>query len=222
MNPLHFFATVFLLASLAVLACKNDPQPADTTPAPDTLRAGPVARTGARTFAVTEGLVYWKGKKALGDTHAGTVEVSGGELLVNEGRLLGGQVALDMTTIAVTSLKDPGEQAELESHLRDSEFFDVKNFPSAEFKFDEALPSKTPHFNAVVTGRLTLKGKTNAVNIPVKLTIDGDELTAESPAFLINRTQWGVNFRSGVIGTAKDKLIEDVIPLSLKIKAKAR
>ncbi len=223
------FLRSFSIAALALVffySCKTDSKPApaaaDAKPRPDTIRTSPVPTEGARTFVVTEGLVYWQGKKTLGETHNGTIRVSGGELLVNQGTLLSGKVTLDMTSIAVVDLEDPGERTELESHLRDSEFFDVKNFPAAEFTFDEALPSKTENFNAVVTGQLTMKGKTSAVNIPVRLTISGDELVAESPAFLINRTLWGVSFRSGVLGTTKDKMIEDTVPLALKIKAKAK
>ncbi|MCC7505491.1 MAG: YceI family protein [Saprospiraceae bacterium] len=225
MISLRFVAGLTALLSLALFSCKNDPKTAaadtETLPKPDTIRITPVSTEGARTYTVTEGVVYWQGKKAVGDTHNGAIQVSGGELLVNQGQLLSGRITIDMKSISVSDIQDPRERGDLESHLRDTEFFDVKNYPSAEFSFDEALPSKTPNFNAVITGQLTMKGKSNAVNIPVRLDIKGDELTAESPAFLINRTQWGVNFRSGVLGTAKDKLIEDVVPLSLKIRAKA-
>lgn len=225
---MNFSLSILSAAALAVLvcfACRNDApaSPAESAVKPvDTLRLKPVPTEGARTFEVYEGVVHWEGKKTLGERHVGTIQVSGGQLLVNQGTLLSGQVTLDMGSLAVSDLKDPGERAEFESHLRGPDFFDVKNFPAAEFRFTETLPSKTPAFNAVVTGELTMKGKTNPVNIPVRLEIDGDELRAESPAFILNRTQWGVSFRSGVLGTAKDKMIDDSVPLSLKIRAKAK
>lgn len=224
MNSFRSFAALAALLVFAFPSCKNTSKPltTDAQPKPDTLRTAPAPTEGTRSFVVTEGIVNWRGKKSIGETHSGTIRVSGGELLINQGQLLSGHVTLDMNSIAVNDLEDPGERAELESHLRDSEFFDVKNFPTAEFTFDDALPNKTPNFNAVIIGQLTMKGKTNSVNIPVKLDINGDELVAESPAFLINRTLWGVSFRSGVLGTVKDKMIEDTVPLSLKIKAKAR
>ena len=62
-----------------------------------------------------------------------------------------------------------------------------------------------------------MKGKTKSVNIPVMLKINEDDLTAESATFPINRTDWGVNFRSGLLGTAKDKLINDVVTLGAGI-----
>lgn len=216
-----------LLCGIALFSCKNDPKTdisnvsANTPPRADTL---PVQQTpnsfGASVFTITEGLVYWSGRQAVGQTHTGTIQVSGGELLVKEGQLLRGKITLDMRSIGVTNMKDPGEKDVLESHLKDVDFFDTQKFPAAEFTIDEVMPSNLQAFNSVIRGDLTLKGKSNAVNIPVKLNISNDELSAESPSFVINRTQWGINFRSGILSTAKDKLIDDVIPLSFKVKAR--
>jgi hypothetical protein len=52
------------------------------------------------------------------------------------------------------------------------------------------------------------------------IRMEGDVLQAESPAFPINRTLWGVNFQSGILGTARDKMIDDMVPLMLKVTAK--
>ncbi|MCB0527736.1 MAG: YceI family protein, partial [Saprospiraceae bacterium] len=113
-------------------------------------------------------------------------------------------------------------KSDLESHLKDSDFFEVKKYPTGTFVIDEVLPSKTPDFNWIVSGELTLKGKTNRVNIPVKMTITDKEINAESANFVINRTQWGINFQSGLLGTTKDKLIEDIVPISLTIRAERK
>jgi len=223
---LKLIALVFL-AVFAFFSCKNDPRPAPetqaaVTPKPDTLRLDPVPTEGAATFAVTEGIVNWLGKRTIGNRHTGTVKVSGGELQVNQGRLLSGKVTLDMASVAVNNMKDPGAKADLESHLKDADFFEVKKYPTGEFVFKEVLPSKLPDFNWVISGDLTLKGKTNHVNIPVKMTISDKGLTAQSVNFVINRTHWDIKFQSGLLGTAKNKIIEDIVPLSLTLKAKKK
>jgi polyisoprenoid-binding protein YceI len=211
------------LFTIILFSCKNDaPQAAAAVPAHspvDTLKMKQVSSEGARSFSVIEGTVFWAGKKAIGDFHTGAIQSSEGTLKVNEGTLLSGNIMLDMNSITVTDIKDPGEKRDLESHLKDSDFFEVGKFPKAEFNITEVLPSNNPAFNNVISGTLTMKGKTNPVNIPVKMKIEGNVLTAESATFVINRTQWGVNFRSGLLGTAKDKLIEDVVTLSLKLRA---
>lgn len=212
---------------IALFSCKNDTKPnqeVQVTPVskPDTIRLQPVSAEGAATFVITEGVVNWLGKRTIGNRHTGTIKVAGGELLVNQGRLLSGKVTIDMQSISVNNMKDPGAQGDLESHLKDSDFFDVKNHATGEFVFDEVLPSNTPDFNWVISGKLTLKGITNPVNIPVRMTITDDELNAASANFVINRTKWGINFQSGVLGTVKDKIIEDIIPLSLIVTAKKK
>lgn len=217
------FAGIFFIMLLA--SCQNETKPAEAQaekPKVDTIRVEPVSREGADTYTITEGLVYWIGKKAVGEGHHGEIAVTGGELLVKDGKILSGSVKIDMNTIAVVDLKDQGERRDLESHLKDADFFEVNKFPTAEYTFDEVLPSVNPDFNATVLGKLTMKGKTHPVNVTLKFSITGDELVAESSTFPINRTQWGVNFRSGILGTAKDKLINDTVPLSFKIKAKKK
>ena len=214
------FFSIFVLFS-----CEDDSKPArdvQVTPVskPDTVRLQPVPTEGASTFIVTEGVVNWLGKRTVGNRHTGTVKVAGGELKVNQGRLLSGKITLDMSSVAVNNMKDPGAKADLESHLKDADFFEVKKYPTGEFIFNEVLPSNTPDFNWVISGKLTLKGKTEPVNIPVKMTITDDELNAQSANFVINRTKWGINFQSGLLGTVKDKIIEDIVPLSLTITAK--
>lgn len=216
--------SVFLIAFFAV-SCNDDPEltvekPLPPAPAPDTLLKQPETIKEAVVYTVTEGVVNWLGKRTIGNLHTGSIKVKSGELKVIDGRLVSGSVLLDMGSINVNNLKDPGAKADLESHLKDSDFFEVKKYPTGEFKIVEVIPSSLPDFNLVVSGKLTLKGKTNHVNIPAKLTITDTELTAQSASFVINRTQWGINFQSGFLGTAKDKIIEDIVPLSLILKAK--
>lgn len=209
------------LVVLGLFSCKNGPKNPQPQPEVETITVKQVPAIGATTFVVTEGTVEWSGTKTVKKTgHEGTITVEGGELLVNQGQLLSGKVTLDMNSISVTDIKDPGERRDLESHLKDADFFEADKYPKAEFVFDEVLPGNAPNFNYVLVGKLTMKGQTNPVNIPVSLQIEEGELRAETPTFQINRTQWGVNFRSGVLGTVKDKMIDDTVPLRLSVVAK--
>lgn len=227
MNQLSLILLPICAASVLLFSCKDQagPQhrPANLTgPSPDTIRLDPVPTEGAATYTAVEGNVYWSAKKAIGAAHKGSIRVAAGALQVNRDRLLGGTIALDMGSISVSNMDDAGEKATLESHLKDKDFFEVKKYPQASFEITDVLPSNLPAFNWVVRGNLTIKGKTNPVNIPVNMTIANGVLQAESASFIINRTQWGLNFRSGILGTAKDKIIEDNIPLSLRLTARAK
>lgn len=226
MKQISLFLFPALLAGALFFACKNDATYSKTTanagPAPDTVRIEPVPAEGAVPFSIVEGALYWSAKKAIGKAHDGTITLAGGELMVNRGRLVGGQAAFDMGSIEVTNMNDPGEKATLESHLKDKDFFEVRKYPQAQFVIDEILPSNLPAFNWVIRGNLTIKDQTHPVNVPVQLTIDGDELRAESASFILDRTKWGLKFRSGLLGTARDKIIEDVVPVSLKVVARRK
>ncbi len=224
MPPLSFLSAAVFSCVIFLAACRNnevEPTRISPTQLPsDTIQVAEITAEGASIFKVVEGTVSWLGQPAFGSPHTGTIRLSGGKLVVKQGQIISGTVTIDMQSITVTDLEDGGEQRDLEGHLKHADFFDATKYPVGEFKFDEVLPSNLPEFNWVVSGGLTLKGKTNPVNIPVKITINKDELVAQSPNFSINRTQWGINFRSGLLGTAKDKLIQDMIVLSLKLKGK--
>lgn len=211
-----------LLAFLFFFSCKNDPkeQVTNSTTKIDTIQEVAVSKDGAVTFRVTEGTINWEGKKSIGDGHNGTIKVERGELLVNQDRLINGNITIDMNSISVADIKDAGERRDLESHLRDSDFFEAGKFPKAEFFISQVLPSTNSAYNWLIVGDLTMKGKTKSVNIPVTMSIEGDKLKAQSLTFPINRTEWGVNFHSGILGTAKDKLINDNVMLSLTLEAK--
>jgi hypothetical protein len=59
------------------------------------------------------------------------------------------------------------------------------------------------------------------ITFPVKVTMDGDNVMISTPEFVIDRTQWGVEFHSsGVTGLAKDQLIDDNIKLKINLSAK--
>jgi len=199
-TPARFF--ILLLSILWLGSCKNDPATTGT-PANAPTEAGTAAPSGTKTYTVTEGIVYWAGKNDVSNSqHNGTIQVQEG-------------------TITVQDLKDPGEKTDLESHLKDADFFETNKYPTGTFTFTESFKSTNPGFNAVVPGQLKLKDKTHNVNIPVNLTFNGEELSINSATFIIDRTKWGINFRSGILNTAKDKLISDNVPIQLSLKAKA-
>ncbi len=215
----NLFVTGFCLVS-----CKNETKTVDaqTVPTVDTVRVTPVPTEGATTFVITGGAVAWGAQKAVGGGHEGEIDIESGEFQVNQGRVLSGKIVLNMNSVRVTDLEDAGQRGELETHLKSADFFNVKQFGQGSFTIDEVLPSNNPDFNQVVSGQLTLKGKSNTVNIPVKIAISGNELSAISPPFEINRTDWGINFRAGALGTAKDKLIKDGVILAFKLQARAK
>ena len=88
--------------------------------------------TGGYNVSSSESVVTWVGREASGKTHTGNVKIKSGTINVENGRLLGGQMVLDMNTIVNTDIKDDGK-AKLEGHLKSPDFFDVSSFPEATY-----------------------------------------------------------------------------------------
>lgn len=211
------------LAGLLLFSCKNEkPAPANPGEKPaapamstENVLADPTAGT---PFKITEGTVSWMGSTATGKQHTGTLKLGAGNIQVKDGKIVGGEIALDMASIAVTDLEGE-KKADLESHLKDTDFFETQKFPSGSFKITEIMAGQDKNFNTILTGDLTLKGVTKSVNIPVNLKIEGKTLTASTPTFPLNRTDFGINYKSSLLEKAKDKLINDNVMVSLTLTA---
>lgn len=163
--------------------------------------------------------INWTGSKP-GGQHTGYVVLQDGNLEVAGDDIVGGMFVMDMTTITNEDMA-PGEGKEkLEGHLKTGDFFEVEKFPTATFEVVSIEPA-TEDADAThhVTGNLTMKDITKSVVVPVKVEMTEAGLMASTPKFTINRTEWGVNFKSGVLGTPKDKAIHDEIGLQIDLKA---
>lgn len=162
--------------------------------------------------------VNWVGSKPGGE-HMGFVKLASGELMVEGEEVVGGTFELDMTTITDEDLEDD-KRAKLEGHLKTGDFFEVEKFPTATFEVTSVeAAADTPDASHTITGNLTMKGITKSVSLPAKVEMTEEGLMASTPKFTINRTEWGVNFKSGVLGVPKDKAIHDEIGLQIMLKA---
>jgi len=162
----------------------------------------------------------WNAKK-FGGEHTGTVKLSKGSLDVNGRKLTGGSFEIDMTSITDTDITNPEFNGKLTNHLKSEDFFAVEKHPVSTFKITKVTPITKPEAGApnyTITGDLTIKGITNPVTFPATVKIDGK--TAEAVANIeLDRTKWDIKFRSGMLGTAADKVIYDNFTINLKLMA---
>lgn len=170
----------------------------------------------------TRSELTWKAsKKVIATSHHGTVKLKEASIETLNGLISGMSATIDMSSIANQDLaSDPTNKAKLEGHLKSADFFDVKSHPYAMFKAKSVSPGKDKNTNHV-TGDLTLKNITKTVNFPVKLTIKGNNLQAES-SLVINRTDWGIKYNSDKFFDPKklgDKIIKDEVEIGFKLTA---
>lgn len=156
-------------------------------------------------------------------THVGTVDVTGGNLEIKDGKIQSGSFDIDLNTINSTDLKPEDGKEKLETELKSADFFEVDKFPTAKFVIKKSVlikgNDKTRHH---ITGDLTIRDITKPVEFDAYIIVSnqGNLLTATTPSFEINRVDYGMKYKSGVINTAKDKIISDKIGMLINIRAK--
>jgi polyisoprenoid-binding protein YceI len=108
---------------------------------------------------------------------AGSIEVGGAAVKA---------VSVEIKTESLTAGID-----RLTTHLKSADFFSVKEHPTASF-------TSTSVAGSMVTGELTMLGKTNEISFPVTATVTGEGLSLTAD-FKIDRLQFGMNYGEGDI-----------------------
>ncbi len=179
--------------------------------------------TASATFTVdtSASTVEWAGAKLIGSGHHGVIPIEQGALMTDDGKLVGGTFTLNITRLENRDL-DGENKGKLEGHLKSADFFDVANHPTAQFEITSVIPvADQADFNHNITGNLTLKGTSRSITIPAMVSMDGDQITATTPDFVIDRTEWGMQYGSGsgAVELAQDKIINDEVGLKLNLVA---
>ncbi|WP_347372916.1 YceI family protein [Aequorivita sp. Q41] len=206
--------TMMAFLTVAAFSCKNTEKEAEIA----TEEVAEATETAvAYTVDAAASQITWEGAKPVG-THNGTISLTSGTIHLNNGAVEAGNFVIDMNSINDQDLE--GEQkANLEAHLKgtvegkEGHFFNVKEFPTATFEM-------TGVENNVVKGNLTIKDKTNAIEFPATVTMDGDKMMLKSETFEIDRTKWDVNYGSkSVFDNLGDKFINDAIKITVSLVA---
>ncbi|CAM1351769.1 YceI family protein [Tenacibaculum insulae] len=165
---------------------------------------------------ITESIVTWKGNKPTG-SHNGVVNITTGVFDIENGVVKAGEFVIDMNSISCTDLEAGNGKEKLEGHLKNEDFFDVAKFPTAKFVVSG---SEVKEGKLNVTGNFTLRGTTKSITIPATITENEGVATFKSDVFSIDRTDFGVTYKSKKIDAAlKDKFINDLMEISFEIKA---
>jgi len=81
--------------------------------------------------------VKWKGSK-ISSSHEGTVNILKGTLNIDHGTLVGGQFSIDMQSLATTDMSEEYNK-KLDAHLKNEDFFNVSEFPTASITITKAV-----------------------------------------------------------------------------------
>lgn len=164
----------------------------------------------------TESTVTWKAAKVTGE-HWGYVPISNANLDYSKGKITGGSFEMDMVNLTVEDLTDPKSKGNLTNHLKSDDFFSVEKFNKSTFKITEAKSSNGTDYT--ITGTLTIKGISQTVSFPAKVSVAGNKMTATGQ-ITFDRTKFDIKYRSGsYFEDLADKMIYDEVKLDVKLVA---
>jgi polyisoprenoid-binding protein YceI len=213
-----YFAAVFALITFSFSSCKKEGSAGDAQDA-----KGPSADAISYTVNTSTSVIEWTGSKQVGK-HNGTLKLSGGTVFINsKNEIEGGNFVMDMNSIAVSDLKSGDGKEDLEGHLKGltvenaDHFFNVRKYPEASFEITNVSTEKG---RSTIEGNLTIKETTKSVKFPAIVIVNDNSLSITSDTFIIDRTQWKVNYASKSIFTdVSDKFVNDEIEMQVKLKA---
>jgi polyisoprenoid-binding protein YceI len=186
------------------------------------------AATGvAYTIDTTTTSVQWRATHKGGFApRFGTIKVTDGSLNVENGAVTGGSFAVNMNTL----LTDPSSVTEadkkstdLDGHLKSADFFDAGKHPEAKFVITSVAPydstggkSLMPGATNLISGNLTLKDSTLNITFPAQITVAENDVTANAK-FVIDRTAWGINYKTE--GSPENWVISKDVEIGFSLKA---
>jgi len=131
----------------------------------------------------------------------------------------GGEMSVDPRDLSTAVLTLSVEAASLDTnnrkrddHLRSADFFDVTRYPVVRFESMQVMPATR---GAAVHGRLTIRGVTREVAVPVEVDIGDGSLIARG-AFTLDRQDYGIAYQSAL------NPVHDVVDVGFTFHARRR
>ncbi|WP_343694390.1 YceI family protein [Flavobacterium sp.] len=162
--------------------------------------------------------VEWTGRKVTG-AHNGTIGIKNGNFIFNDGKIKGGNIVIDTTSIKILDVTDPATNTQFAGHLASDDFFSIEKFPTASF--DILSVKEISNTKYYLEGNLTIKDITHLVGFEAEVKNNNDIISL-SGKLIIDRTKYDIKFRSGnFFKDLGDTLIYNDFDLDFKITAEA-
>ncbi|MEM1082982.1 MAG: YceI family protein [Verrucomicrobiota bacterium] len=195
----HASFLVPALAAFALVACEN---PADSTTTATVSEAQGDSKESSTAedpaYAISHSsTVGFVGSKVTGSHEGGFKTVHGHLHISEEGDLTGGSIEIDMTSTW-------SDNDKLTEHLKNEDFFDVENHPTATFSLTSYADKGDGNYR--ISGDFMLRGVTKNISFPATAQKDGEDYKVQAE-FDINRKDWGIEYA----GKADDLIRDEVV-----------
>ena len=193
-------------ASFFLYACGGASESAQTE-TEETATETTAIETTKYSIDPTNTKVTWKGTMLGMYEHFGTIDLISGSLEMADGKVVGGNFVIDMTTMKPTD-ENYGEDNtpdKLVGHLSSSEFFDVANSPTSTLVI-------TDSDGQYITGDLTVRNETSPVEITEFNVQEKDGEVFGKAGMIFDRTKYGVSW----VHPIKENVLSDDIQVSVQ------
>lgn len=154
-----------------------------------------------KTIDVNKSTATWYGNK-IGGGHNGVIKLKSGMLEFDQGKLVGGNFAMNMSSLTVTDLSGEDKQ-ELETYLKKKSFFGTSAYPTATLLINKV--TQTSNGTYTVEADLKIKKTTEPISFELKMT----DNTAKT-RITIDRSKFDVKDGStGFFSQFKDEFIKN-------------
>jgi len=139
-----------------------------------------------------------------------------GTIVIKDSTLVDAHLVIDILSLTNMSKNKEKPNDKLVKHLLSDDFLSAEKYPTATF---EMTGSNNGTFKLKVEGLLTIKGVSKPISFHTSL-IESDGELVVGGSFVINRTDFGINYNSGsIFSDLGDEVIEDEVPVAFNIKA---
>lgn len=174
----------------------------------------------AETYTVNpdDSTVKWTATK-VGGKHYGRINVSSGVIQFEGDKFVGGEAAIDMSSISVRDIKDEKGKKKLATHLKSADFFDSEKFPTSSIKITQVKQAAENFYD--VTADVTIKGVTHPVRFQAEVRKTKRGIKSRA-TLVIDRSLFDVRYGSGkFFENLGDRLINDEFTLEVSVTAAA-
>ncbi len=216
----NIILSLIVIALVGFAGYKVFGTPKESAPATETATTTPVAaETVEKDVYVVDtatSTIAWKGSFVSGaKSHTGTIMLKAGKGKFENLAITTGEFVIDMA-----SIKESEGNAQLETHLKSDDFFNVEKFPEAKFELVSFEPAKTQG-TFTAKGKLTIRDVTKDFSFPVTVAVEGQNMLRVNGKFTFNRADYNVKYgSSSFFKGLGDKVISDKVELTLNLLTK--
>lgn len=201
-NRSHLTVAFAALAACLAAGCSDPADKVHKSAGSEAQDAAASPSSGKQYVFSPESKIGFVGSKVTG-SHEGGFKTFTGSINVANGKVVGSEIKIDMTSTWSDSDR-------LTGHLKSPDFFDVEKFPASTFTITSIEASGAQQ---TVTGNLDLHGVSKSVTFPADIQVAADAVTVKAE-FAINRKDFNITYPG-----KPDDLIRDNVVLKLDVKA---